>query len=218
MELMPNLHAFIWSSPTVNNCNTYLIRSAQKLILVDPGHVHLFDHVRRGLDALKIDLNQIDMVVCTHAHPDHLEAAQLFKPTPALLALHTAEWDLVQKVAPDLNINPEPFIPDFFLEEGELRVGDVVLHVYHTPGHSPGAVTLHWPTGNALFTGDLVFKDGVGRTDLPGGNEKQLKDSIHRMAALETNWLLSGHGEVIAGNDAVKANFDQVARMWLGHI
>jgi glyoxylase-like metal-dependent hydrolase (beta-lactamase superfamily II) len=68
------------------------------------------------------------------------------------------------------------------------------LSIFHTPGHSPGSATLYWPAQKALFTGDLIFKEGFGRTDLPGGDSATLKESIKRMAELDVELLLSGHG------------------------
>ncbi len=218
MELTPNLHAFLWTSPNANNCNTYLLRSKEKTILIDPGHVAYFDHVRQGLEPLGLSLDQVDLVVCTHAHPDHMEAVQLFRDTRALFTLHADEWQLVQKMAPMMNLALERFTPDFFLTAGELNVGDITLEVYHTPGHSPGAVTLYWPETKALITGDLIFKDGLGRTDLPGGNGEQLKDSIRRVAGLEAEWLLSGHGDVLFGPEEIYNNFGNVERDWFGYV
>ncbi|MCF8053002.1 MAG: MBL fold metallo-hydrolase [Desulfobacterales bacterium] len=222
MELTPNMHAFLWTSPRINNCNTYLIRSKEKNILIDPGHAAYFDHVREGLSRLSLPLGDIDLVIGTHAHPDHIEAVQLFEGTQALFAMHTAEWELVQEMAPfleaSMNIDLARFTPDFFLTEGELKIGEARLDVYHTPGHSPGAVTLYWPEQKALFAGDLIFKDGLGRSDLPGGSGSQLKDSIRRMAELDADWLLPGHGEIVSGEAAVKANFEQVERVWFGYI
>lgn len=222
MELTPNLHAFLWTSPSTNNCNTYLIRSRDKNILIDPGHAAVFDHVRRGLADLGLSVGDIDLILCTHAHPDHTEAVELFERPPVLFALHEAEWTLVREMTPyiraSLDIDPERFVPDFLLAEGELKAGDITLHVYHTPGHSPGAVSLYWSAAKALFSGDLIFKDGLGRTDLPGGNGEELKESIRRMAGVDAEWLLSGHGDVISGADDVRANFEQVERMWFGYL
>ncbi len=222
MELSPILHAFLWSSPSTNNCNTYLIRSTGKDILIDPGHAAYFDHVRQGLGRLGLTPEAIDLIICTHAHPDHIEAVRLFKDTPALFALHSDEWRLVQELAPRLNaamaVDLAPYTPDFFLTEGDLNVGDIRLEVHHTPGHAPGAVCLYWPVQKALFTGDLIFMGGLGRTDLPGGNGTQLKESIRRMATLDAEWMLSGHGDVVSGASAVKANFAQVERSWFGYI
>lgn len=222
MELTPHLHAFLWTSPQANNCNTYLLRSAGKNILIDPGHAALFEHVERGLSTLALSVNDIDLVICTHAHPDHIEAVRRFAGTQAQFTLHEDEWQLLQNMAPYLKqamgLDPEQFSPDFFLTEGELNVGDITLEVYHTPGHSPGAVTLRWPENRALFTGDLIFKGGLGRTDLPGGNGAQLKASIRRMGELDADWLLSGHGDVIKGGDAVRENFRQVEAAWFGYV
>lgn len=218
MELTPNLHAFLWSSPNVNNCNTYLLRSDEKNILIDPGHAPYFDHVEHGLKQSGLSLDQIDLVICTHAHPDHIEAVRLFSDQPALFAMHTDEWQFVERFAPMMNVDPAQFTPDFFLSEGDLNVGDIALEVYHTPGHAPGAVTLFWPETKALITGDLIFNGSLGRTDLPGGDGNQLKESIRRMATLDAEWLLSGHGDVLSGAENVTANFKHVEQMWFGYI
>lgn len=222
MELTPNLHAFLWTNPSANNCNTYLIRSNQKHILIDPGHALYADHVRNALKELELSFEDIDLVICTHAHPDHIEAVSLFTRTKTQFTLHETEWELVQKMAPfmknSMNMDLEALTPDFFLADGELMVGDIMLEVYHTPGHSPGGVTLRLPAEKALFTGDLIFAGGLGRTDLPGGNGGQLKQSIRRMAALDANWLLSGHGEILSGADAVASNFQQVEQTWFRYI
>lgn len=222
MQLTPHLQAFLWTSPRANNCNTYLLRSAEKTILIDPGHTAYFDHVRSALQRLSLTIDDIDLVICTHAHPDHIEAVQQFAETKALFTLHEEEWQLVEKMAPyvktSMNIDMDRFTPDFFLREGALTVGDIALVVYHTPGHSPGGTTLYWPAEKALFTGDLIFKGGLGRTDLPGGDGVQLKESIRRMGQLDAAWLLSGHGDIVSGTDAVKTNFKQVEEAWFRYV
>jgi glyoxylase-like metal-dependent hydrolase (beta-lactamase superfamily II) len=79
-------------------------------------------------------------------------------------------------------------------------------------------VTLYWPQARALFTGDLIFNGGLGRTDLPGGDGRALKASIRRMADLDADWLLSGHGDVIRGAEAVQTNFAGVERTWFDYV
>ncbi len=222
MELTPNLHAFLWTSTGANNCNTYLIRSAGKNILVDPGHAAFFDRTLQQMQTLELAAEDIDLIIGTHAHPDHIEAVRRFVRPPTLFALHAADWRLVEAAAPHLkaalDFDPEGLVPDFFLSEGDLKVGDIELQVFHTPGHAPGAVTLFWPQVRALFTGDLIFNGGLGRTDLPGGDGKKLKSSIRQMAAIEADWLLSGHGDVIQGREAVRLNFESVERTWFNYI
>jgi hydroxyacylglutathione hydrolase len=70
------------------------------------------------------------------------------------------------------------------------------LHVHHTPGHTPGHCILHAPESGVCFCGDLIFQDGVGRTDLPGGNWEQLVQSIRAKVFTlpDATRLLSGHG------------------------
>ena len=77
---------------------------------------------------------------------------------------------------------------------------------------------MNWPAQKALFTGDLVFKDGLGRTDLPGGDGTQIKESIQRMARLDVELLLAGHGDILSGAREVSANFKRIEDYWFGYI
>jgi glyoxylase-like metal-dependent hydrolase (beta-lactamase superfamily II) len=217
MKIFDNLQAFIWRHPQANNCNSYLIRGSKK-ILIDPGHRHLFDHVRLGLYDLGLTPEQIDLVIITHGHPDHLEAAGLFK-APTLKTMSHKEWLFIQEYAGrygwDGTNGPGP---DFFLQEGELIIGDLEFQVLITPGHSPGSLCLYWPEHKALFTGDLIFSQGVGRTDLPGGDGALLKENILRMSDLDIEVLCSGHGEVVKGRKAVEANFEVIKNVWFNYL
>ena len=221
MKLTENLHAFLWQSMTTNNCNAYLIDGPSR-VLIDPGHRALFDHVQQGLAQLELSVNDIDLVICTHAHPDHLEAVPLFKDTPTLFTLHETEWQWAATIGKQMSaaygMDIDDFRPDFFLKEGTLALDGLELDIIHTPGHSPGSVTLYWPLQKALFTGDLIFKEGLGRTDLPGGDGSKLKQSIKGLKDLDVEWLLSGHGDVISGADKVKKNFDNVESFYFAYV
>ena len=100
------------------------------------------------------------------------------------------------------------FRVDFYLREGDLHLGKETFEVFKTPGHSPGSFCLYWPTRKVLFTGDLIFSGGVGRTDFLEGNPESLKRSIERMFQLEIEVLLPGHGEILCGKDLVLQNFE----------
>ena len=168
-----------------------------------------------------MSIKDIDLVICTHAHPDHIDAVYLFDNSTTLFAMHETEWLMFQEAAAylnGLNIDLNRFNPDFFLDEGELKVGDIALEVFHTPGHTPGSVTLYWKETGALFTGDLIFKEGLGRTDLPGGDGEQTKDSIRRIDSLGAEWLLSGHGDIVAGAAMVKENFERIEKLLFQYI
>ncbi|MGM0452484.1 MAG: MBL fold metallo-hydrolase [Thermodesulfobacteriota bacterium] len=217
-QVTQRIYGFIWDSMSQNNCNTYLIDGPVR-VLIDPGHVACFDHVQKGLAQLGMGLDDIGLVICTHAHPDHIEAVRLFKDTSAEFALHEKEWQLLMSmkdmIRSTFGVAIETFAPDIYLAEGDLNVGDVQMQVFHTPGHSPGSVSIYCPGPKALFAGDLVFAQGVGRTDVPGGDPQALKQSLRRMQGVDIEALLPGHGDIIAGGDAVRKNFQAVSAFGL---
>jgi glyoxylase-like metal-dependent hydrolase (beta-lactamase superfamily II) len=221
MQIHPQLHAFLWDSVTANNCNTYLIDGPAR-VLIDPGHMAHFNHVRQGLANLGLDLPDIDLILCTHAHPDHIEAVQLFKDLPTLTAIHNRDWTLAKQMEEQinslLNLNLEDFAPDFFLTDGDLEVKGMHFKVIYSPGHSPGSVAFYWPGAEALITGDVLFAGGVGRTDLPGGNGHQLKESILALSEIAAASLLPGHGPLIQGKSDVRMNFKQLQQVWFQYI
>jgi glyoxylase-like metal-dependent hydrolase (beta-lactamase superfamily II) len=88
------------------------------------------------------------------------------------------------------------FSPDKFLKNSDIiEIGSESLEVIHTPGHTQGSICLK--VGQRLFTGDLLFIDGVGRTDLPGGNDSQMKESLELISGIIKPGMeiLPGHGE-----------------------
>jgi len=219
MKIFEGLHAFLWANPQANNSNAFLIQGKKK-ILVDPGHYQLFGHVENGLSRLSLNYQDIDLVIITHAHPDHMEAVKIFSDTSASIAVPEIEMAFIRQLPPHLAsaLGIGEFEPDILLGEGDLKVGDITLQVIHTPGHSPGSICLYWPETKALLTGDVVFNQGVGRTDIPGGDGEKLKDSINRISLLEADYLLSGHGDMVSGRELLKANFEQIKRVWFSYL
>jgi len=192
--------------------NTYLLveRDTRQTVVIDP----TFDshHVLKALLKDELILTQIWL---THAHFDHTAGAKLFSETrqpPAPIGLHPADLDLYRSggnasfFGIDMISLPEPAI---LFEHGQiLYVGSVPVEVRHTPGHSPGHVVFYAAQANAVITGDLIFKNGVGRTDLPGGSGMQLLESIyHHVLNLppETR-LLPGHGPETTLQEEIESN------------
>jgi len=219
MKIAEELHAFVWQDPTVNNSNTYLIDGSKK-ILIDPGHYHLFGNVKDLLSKLSITPQDIDLILLTHGHPDHVEAVRAFSNAHAIIALHQAELDFVKNLAPHYGsaMGITEFEPQILLRKGELQVGELKLQVIHAPGHSPGSICIYWPREKTLFTGDVIFYQGIGRTDLPGGDGRALKESIKSLSRLEVEHLLPGHGETVSGRALVKKNFSEVERVWFQYL
>ena len=213
MKILDGLYGFIWQSASENNCNSFFIEGSKK-ILIDPGHRHLFRHVQRGLEQIGSTPEQIDVVLVTHGHPDHLEMVGSFGPSTQW-AMSRVDYDFVMKYIGSPAEFPKPA---FFLQEGELTIGDKTFVAILTPGHSPGSVCLYWPEKKTLFTGDVVFSQSIGRTDLPGGSGKQLKESITRIAELDVEVLCPGHGDVVAGRESVKKNFKTIKDFWFNYL
>jgi len=213
MRLSDELYAFPWRVLTENNCNSYLIDGPFK-ILIDPGHQHLFTELGNSLGSINIRPEDIDLIIGTHIHPDHIEAVQSFSTLSTMISIHEMEYHYFQENAAYYHgFNIEP---DFLLTEGALRAGNIELEVIHTPGHSPGSICLYWPSHKALFAGDVIFEQGVGRTDLPGGNGDQLKKSIGRLSSLNIELLLPGHGNIIRGQEEIVRNFALIENSYFG--
>ncbi|MBW2358957.1 MAG: MBL fold metallo-hydrolase [Deltaproteobacteria bacterium] len=153
-------------------------------------------------------------------NPDHIEAVRAFVDTSTLIAIPDTEMDFIKSVARHHGeaSGITDFEPQILLREGELNVGNVNFQVIQTPGHSPGSVCLYWPDRKVLFTGDVVFNQGIGRTDLPGGNGQELKESIKMISRLDVEYLLPGHGDIVSGREAVKTNFADIERNWFPYL
>lgn len=221
METARDVHAFLWRDPGANNCNTYLVRGEVPL-LVDPGHGTYLRRVEQELSALGISLSEVGLVILTHGHPDHLEGAAAFARLPGRVAMAEEEAAALGPFQEAFyraqGTSPPELGFDFFLREGALTVGEHRFQVLHTPGHSPGSICLYWPARKVLFTGDVLFREGLGRTDLPGGDGRLLKESIGRLESLEVEWMLPGHGDPIRGTEEYRRNLERVKQAYFPYI
>ena len=235
MRLLENLHCYIWPGKG-NNCNSYLfahvLRGDRPHVLIDPGHVQnelnerCLDQLLGAIERDGLKPGDIGLIINTHAHPDHCEGNQPLvdrsrekggRPGRALVALHQDEDEYRREmgdIMAKLLGRVMAFEPDFYLKEGDLSLGKeskLTLQILHTPGHSPGSISLYWPANGVLVTGDLLFFGSVGRTDIPGGDGKLLKESIERLSQLDVEYLLPGHstkfGAVLEGREKVRQNF-----------
>ncbi len=170
--------------------------------VIDSGTGFNFTRLYQLLKMLKIEFKDIKHIINTHGHFDHIGGNGYF--IEADVAIHDADADIVEKG--DVKMSYADFF-DGKLKPKEvktrLREGDVVsaggmeLEVIHTPGHTSGSICLYDRKSGTLFTGDTVFSDGIGRSDMPGGNDGHLQASLERISKLQVRRLLPGHGETV---------------------
>ena len=171
--------------PIGTNC--YLLEEDKKIAVIDPG-----DEADRVLAALKELDGTVEYILLTHGHYDHTTAVpQLHKALPqAGIYIHRADADGAGNTLFPLAGQVEGL--RFYGEGDTLPLGSLTIEVMHTPGHSPGSVTLK--AGDVLFTGDTLFAGSMGRTDLSGGNEEEIMASLKRLGQLEGGFhVLPGH-------------------------
>ncbi len=200
MQLEEGLYAYLWKDPYENNCNTYVIQR-DLTVLIDPGHSRHLGTVFSQMEGDGISPEEINLLIITHSHPDHLEGAEYFLDKPVRIAMAKDEERYLmgsgKLLFEGMSQGLSNFRIDFYLKEGSLQLGKETFEIYETPGHSPGSLCLYWPKQKVLFTGDVIFQGGIGRTDFPEGDPESLKRSIERMSRLETETLLPGHGEIL---------------------
>lgn len=190
-----------------------------KHVVIDPGHMVTPSYREPGLDRLLYSMGRdglaadsIGLVILTHSHPDHSEAAIVLRNEyHALVAIHEADAPAYSNLGGKA---------DLFLDEGNLALGTegpVVLQVYHSPGHTPGHITVYWPDRKLLVAGDCVFYRSMGRADLPGGDFPALRQSIQRLSELDVEYLLCGHPYghpgIISGREEVQDNFRYISNL-----
>lgn len=177
------------------NCFIVTCDETKKGVVIDPG-----GDARLILAAVRRLGVTVEYVVDTHCHFDHVLANdEVLEATGAKLAIHQLELPGLKSSASSLfgwlKVKPPEKVPDLFLDEGdELKVGNIVFQVLHTPGHSPGHITL--VADGKAFVGDCLFNQGIGRTDFPGGSHKVLMDSINNklLPLGDTTLVYPGHG------------------------
>lgn len=180
--------------PLESNCFIIGDEDSKKAMVVDPG-----DEPDRIMDIIKKDDLSVGYIVCTHAHFDHVGAVTDIKEeTDAQIVIHRDELEIYH-AAKDMasfwgyDIEPLPD-PDMLVDEGdEIKLGTLAFKVLHTPGHSPGGISLLGE--GVVITGDTLFAGSVGRTDFHGGDMNKLKLSFERLMSLPSETkVLAGHG------------------------
>jgi hydroxyacylglutathione hydrolase len=209
MRIIDDLYVYAWTSYQENNCNTVFI-DGKMPVLIDPGHRHLFNNVVEGMARDGKIIDHVKCILCTHSHPDHIEAIDLFN-NEILKGMSREEYEYLNNGGKELFLAMGCRTPQasfkIFLQEGTVKLGDKSFQIIPTPGHSPGSICLYWEEKKVLFSGDTVFYMGVGRTDFQGGDINALADSVEKLSRLKVEYLIPGHGGIIKGEKEISKNF-----------
>lgn len=180
------------------NCTLLGDETTGEAMVIDPGDNIPF--VLERLAAHKLTLKQI---VVTHAHIDHVGGAlRLKRATAAPVLLNENDLPLLKMMDEQAawlgTTAPEVAAPDENAREGlVVGIANHKAQVLHTPGHTQGSICLHFAPEKLLFAGDTLFAGSIGRTDLPGGDGRQILRSIHDrlMPLADETRVIPGHGE-----------------------
>jgi glyoxylase-like metal-dependent hydrolase (beta-lactamase superfamily II) len=180
------------------NCSIFGDETTREAMVVDPG-----DEIGRILEILAQHQLKVTAIVITHAHIDHIGGAQRLKQAtgaPVYMNLNDTELQKMLDVqAAWIGMRTvEQVAIDVPLNDGDrLLVGATEVLAMHTPGHTQGSMSLWIPTEEKLVAGDTLFRDSIGRTDLPGGDSAQILRSIHAklLPLPENTVVIPGHGD-----------------------
>lgn len=177
------------------NCYILGCMQTKAAMVIDPG-----DEGERILEIINNDGYKLKKIINTHGHWDHIGANKYLKEkTGAEIYIHEADKDFLEN--DQLNLvawvakGEKTSKADALLKDrDEITLGDLIIEVIHTPGHTPGCISLK--VKNLLFTGDTLFAGSIGRTDLPGGNYKGIIVSLKtKLVPLDDHLdVLPGHG------------------------
>lgn len=190
--------------------NCYLLIQDKECIIIDPA-----DEASFILEEIQRRNLQLIGIIATHGHFDHVMAAGEIQLSYPEIPLHVHSSDLVlinrlgETAKYFLGFDPQVIEPQkiFDLKAGVMSIGFFTFKVIETPGHTPGSCCVYFKKEKALFTGDTIFKDSIGRYDFSYSDKSVLKKSIETVLSLsESTIIYSGHGEETTV-DAEKKNF-----------
>lgn len=182
--------------PLQENCYIISDRTSGDAVVVDPGYEA--ERILAALGAMEV---RVQAIWLTHGHTDHVGAvAPLVDALEVPVYMHPADLPLFARAAQTGQLYgmrfDQPEAPDQSLSEGDsVYCGTLAFEVMHVPGHSPGQVAFVAP--GLCFSGDLLFRGSIGRTDLPLSDPAAMPESLKRIAALPDDTVVfPGHGEV----------------------
>jgi hydroxyacylglutathione hydrolase len=203
------LHEIFPVGPLQCNCSVIADETTREAMVIDPG-----DNIDRVLGILQKHQLTLKQIVITHGHIDHVGGAMKLKGAtgaPILINKNDAPQLAMLDIQASWLGMQSPgavTIDDSLKDAQEVKTGDIIATVMHTPGHTEGSTCLFFPEEKKLIAGDTLFAGSIGRTDLPGGNFEKIMRSLHdRVLALpDETVVIPGHGPVTTIGEERESN------------
>ena len=195
--------------------NCYLVIEEDKCIIIDPGDDA--DYIMRKISDEKV---KPTIIIATHGHYDHILSATELKLTYQIpFLMHQDDEFLLKKMRSSaahfgkIAADPPPKVDKYLREGKKIVSGHLSFDIMHTPGHTPGSVSLYSKKGKSVFVGDLIFAGGgVGRVDFAYSNPVDLKKSAKKILKLpRSTKVYPGHGEVTSIAALFTVEYNQIA-------
>ncbi|MEM3769645.1 MAG: MBL fold metallo-hydrolase [Candidatus Bathyarchaeia archaeon] len=192
------------------NCYIVACQETREAIIIDPGFDSTFE-AEKIFKSIGENALNLKYIVNTHGHPDHVCGNGIVKKkfqTPILV--HEKDAFMLgtfgRVIAKFFGFNSSSPSADTLLKDRDyVKFGKITLKVMHTPGHSPGSISLIGK--NEVFTGDTLFAGSIGRTDLPQSSESDMKESLKKLANLPDSFkVYPGHGPITTIGEEKQSN------------
>lgn len=182
----------------ITNCYLVYDNVTKEALIIDPGDEG--NKIIKEIEKLEINPKYI---VLTHCHGDHIGAvdAVKYKYENAKIVINKDDYDGYFNpninCINELNLKQPREIPEIKVDGGDtLSIGDIVFNIIHTPGHTKGGMCLYNQAYKVLFSGDTLFANMYGRTDLESGSDKEMEESLNKLFDLPDDTIIySGHGK-----------------------
>lgn len=201
----------IFTHPSL--ANTYIVSNNDKAIVIDPNNG---DMINKYLSNHNLNLISI---ILTHGHYDHFAGLKVVAKAnkSATIMMEESEYSFLEDSKKscarffDVPLSEQTIYvdnPKYFLEdEDEINILDTTMKIIHTPFHTSGSICLYFPKENVLFTGDTLFHLSVGRSDLPTGNIRLMKNSLDKLKKLPLSTIIyPGHERKTTLENEIKFN------------
>jgi glyoxylase-like metal-dependent hydrolase (beta-lactamase superfamily II) len=210
IKIAPELYRIDTGKPS---CSSYLVKTDERNVLIDPG---IADHVElllKDLEEIGVHAKDIDVVINTHEHVDHIGANKYFQKHSLIAAHRYAATKIVSADDEVLMCRAHGHdvrgyrVNLWLMNINAITVGDWFLKVLHTPGHTSGSICIFEPYKRILFSGDMVFTDGTISDISRSGSYGEYINSLARLNTMKIDIILPGHGRTSenAESDILKA-------------